>query len=204
VLIASPAGHLEAIFDHAPDATRALVLCHPHPQYGGSMHDAVVDTVDGVARNHGFTTLKFNFRGVGASSGRFDQGVGEVDDLLAALTWLRDRAAPLPVWLAGYSFGSNIVWRALERAGDIAGIVLIAPPIALMDFTARPAIRAPVTAIAGDQDDYVDATQLRSWAATTPSGAAPTAAVELIAGADHYFSGRHAALAQAAQRVLGR
>jgi alpha/beta superfamily hydrolase len=204
LLIAAPAGHLEAIFDHAPDATRAVVLCHPHPQYGGSMHDAVVDTVDGVARNHGFATLKFNFRGVGASSGRFDQGVGEVDDLLAALTWLRERAATLPVWLAGYSFGSNIVWRALERAGEVAGILLIAPPIALMDFTARPTVGAPVAAIAGDRDDYVDATQLRSWAANATAGAAPTATVELIAGADHFFSGRYAALGQAAQRVLGR
>ena len=137
--IPSPTGQLEAHFEQPPSTTRAIVICHPHPQYGGSMHDAVVDTVDGVARRHGFATLRFNFRGVGASTGRFDNGVGEVDDLLAALTWLRDRSGTLPVWLAGYSFGSNIVWRSIARAGELGGALLIAPPVALMDFADRPA-----------------------------------------------------------------
>ncbi len=160
MMIPSPTGQLEAHFEQAASATRAMVICHPHPQYGGSMHDAVVDTVDAAARRHAFATLRFNFRGVGASSGRFDNGVGEVDDLLTALAWLRDRTQPFPVWLAGYSFGSNIVWRALERAGLVEGVLLIAPPVALMDFAARPASNAKLTVIAGDADDYVDADAL--------------------------------------------
>ena len=195
-LIPSPAGHLEARFDEAVGATRAMVLCHPHPQYGGTMDDAVVDTVAGAARRHGFSTLKFNFRGVGASGGRFDNGVGEVDDLLAALVWLRERVAAIPVWLVGYSFGSNIVWRAVERSGELAGVVLVAPPVAMMDFTARPQSRATVTLIAGDADDYVDVADLRRWAGTV------SANVEIIAGADHFFSGRYAQLASAADRAL--
>jgi uncharacterized protein len=198
LLIPSAAGHLEALFDHPQDATRAMVLCHPHPQYGGSMHDAVVDTVDSVARRHGYATLKFNFRGVGESTGRFDNGVGEVDDLLAALAWLRERVGAMPIWLAGYSFGSNIVWRAIDRAGDVGGVLLVAPPVAMMDFAARPASTAKVTAIAGDEDDYVDEASLHSWAASV----APSANVEIIAGANHFFSGRYSELANAADRAL--
>ena len=90
-MIPSPTGQLEAHFEQPAARTRAIVICHPHPQYGGSMHDAVVDTVEAVARRHAICNAAFNFRGVGASTGRFDNGVGEVDDLLAALAWLRDR-----------------------------------------------------------------------------------------------------------------
>jgi alpha/beta superfamily hydrolase len=200
LLIPTASGHLEACFDEGTGATRAIVLCHPHPQYGGSMHDEVVGTVEAVARRHAFATLRFNFRGVGASTGRYDNGIGEVDDLLTALAWLRDRVAAMPIWLAGYSFGSNIVWRALERAGDVAGVVLVAPPVAMMDFGARPAPRATVTLIAGDEDDYVDAAALRRWAADASS----SPRVEIIAGADHFFSGGHAELAKAAERAFGQ
>jgi alpha/beta superfamily hydrolase len=198
MMIASPTGQLEAHFEQAASATRAMVICHPHPQYGGSMHDAVVDTVDAVARHHAFATLRFNFRGVGASSGRFDNGVGEVDDLLTALAWLRDRTQPFPVWLAGYSFGSNIVWRALERAGVVEGVLLIAPPVALMDFAARPSSNAKLTAIAGDEDDYVDTDALSRWAREV----APAAHVETVRGADHFFSGAHTELGRAVERAL--
>jgi len=197
LLIPTASGHLEACFDEGTGATRAIVLCHPHPQYGGSMHDAVVGTVESVARRHAFATLRFNFRGGGDSTGRYDNGIGEVNDLLSALSWLRDRVA-MPIWLAGYSFGSNIVWRALDRAGDVDGVVLVAPPVAMMDFGARPASRAPVTLIAGDEDDYVDAADLRRWAAE----ASGSARVEIIAGADHFFSGGHSELAKAAERAF--
>lgn len=198
LLIPTASGHLEACFDEGTGATRAIVLCHPHPQYGGSMHDAVVGTVESVARRHAFATLRFNFRGVGDSTGRYDNGIGEVDDLLCALAWLRDRVGTMPIWLAGYSFGSNVVWRAIERAGDVGGVVLVAPPVAMMDFSARPVAKAPVTLIAGDEDDYVDAADLRRWAAE----AAGSARVEIIAGADHFFSGGHTDLAKAAERAF--
>jgi uncharacterized protein len=197
-MIPSPTGQLEAHLEHSPSATRAIVICHPHPQYGGSMHDAVVDTVDSGARRHAFATLRFNFRGVGASTGRFDNGIGEVDDLLAALAWLRDQTNGLPMWLAGYSFGSNVVWRSLERAGELRGALLIAPPVTLMDFAARPETSAKITLIAGDADDYVDSAALTGWARE----AAPGATIETIRGADHFFSGAHAQLARVVDQAL--
>ncbi len=161
------------------------------------MHDAVVDTVDSVARRRGFVTLRFNFRGVGESTGCFDNGIGEVDDLLAASAWLRE-CTGLPMWLAGYSFGSNVVWRSIERAGELGGVLLIAPPIALMDFAARTNTTAAMTLIAGDRDDYVDAEDLARWA----QDAAPAAHIETVPGADHFFSRAHAQLALAVERSL--
>jgi len=192
-MIASPTGTLEALVDEAADATRAIVLCHPHPQYGGSMHDGVLDTVAAAARRHRFATVRFNFRGVGASSGRYDNGVGEVDDLLAVVDWTRAHVGAKPLWVGGYSFGSNIAWRALDRCGEVEGAVLVAPPVAMMDFSARPKSAPRLTIVAGDRDDYVDARDLDRWAKT----AAPGARVVSLAGADHFFSGGYAALAKA-------
>src|SRR5262245_17281536 len=179
-MIASPTGTLEALVCESPDDRHAIVLCHPHPQYGGSMHDGVLDTVDAAARRHAFTTVRFNFRGVGASSGRFDNGVGEVDDVLAAVEWTRARIGAKPLWVGGYSFGSNMAWRALDRCGDIDGVVLIAPPVAMMDFSARPPSLPKLTIVAGERDDFVDASDLDRWA----RDAAPNARVVKIADAD--------------------
>ena len=194
----SSIGELEAIFTETDGAHAGIVLCHPHPQYGGNMHDAVVGTVESVAQRAGFATLKFNFRGVGGSAGRYDNGVGEVDDVLAAVAWLRERTGAASIWLAGYSFGSNVVWRSIERAGDLAGLLLIAPPVGMMDFSARPAAAVSATVIAGDADDYVDLDELGRW-----SGAVtPPARIDVIAGANHFFTGAYPKLGLAAERAL--
>jgi len=201
--IPSSIGELEACFSEPEGAAAAIVLCHPHPQYGGNMHDEVIGTIARVAHEHGFATLKFNFRGVGASAGHFDNGVGEMDDLLAALTWLRDRMGAMPVWLAGYSFGSNIVWRAIERAGELTGVVLIAPPVGMMDFSVRPTSAVAVNIIAGNRDRFVDSADLQRWVtAATPTRSVVPMAVDIIDGADHFFSGSYQALARAAERAL--
>ena len=192
-LIASPTGHLEALVDDPADAARAIVLCHPHPQYGGTMYDDVLDTAAAVARRHRFATIRFNFRGVGDSSGRYDNGVGEVDDLLAVVDWTRERIGAKPLWVGGYSFGSNIAWRGLARCGDVEGVVLIAPPVAMMDFSARPSRLPNLTIVAGERDDFVDANDLGRWAKT----AAPAARVIGLPGADHFFSGAYTGLAKA-------
>jgi uncharacterized protein len=198
VMIASPTGQLEALVAESPDDRRAIVLCHPHPQYGGSMYDGVLDTIDGVARRHRFATIRFNFRGVGASSGRYDNGVGEVDDLLAVVEWTRTRIGVKPLWISGYSFGSNITWRALDRSGAVEGVLLVAPPVAMMDFSARPNPLPPLTIVAGDRDDFVDANDLDRWA----RAAAPDARLVTLPNADHFFSGGHAALARAVDEAF--
>jgi uncharacterized protein len=194
----SSIGELEAILTEPDGAHAAVVLCHPHPQYGGNMHDAVIGTIESVALREGFATLKFNFRGVGGSAGHYDNGIGEVDDVVAAVAWLRARIGARPIWLAGYSFGSNVVWRALDAAGELAGVLLIAPPVGMMDFSARPAAAVSVTVIAGDADDYVDIAELGRWG----RAGTPPARIDVIAGADHFFSGAHLKVATAAELAL--
>jgi uncharacterized protein len=139
-MVPGPVGRLEGSFSEPAGATDAIVLCHPHPQYGGSMRDAVLDTIAAVADRLGMAQLRFNFRGVGASDGSFDRGVGEVDDLLFVLDWLRAQKRPTSIRVAGYSFGSSVVWRALDRAGALAGVLLVAPPVAMMDFPPHPGL----------------------------------------------------------------
>jgi alpha/beta superfamily hydrolase len=198
LLVPGPVGQIEAVLSEGDPVRATMVLCHPHPQYGGSMHDGVLDTVARVAQRSAMATLKFNFRGVGASDGSFDRGLGEIDDLLAVLTWLRNEHRPNSILLAGYSFGSNVVWQALDRAGDVAQVLLIAPPIGAMHYAERGGLAIPVDVIYGDEDTFVAAAELERWAAR----AAPGARITPIAGADHFFGAAHEALAQAVERAL--
>ena len=110
-LLDGPAGKLEALLDAPEDAVpRAIaVVCHPHPLFGGTMHNKVVYRVARALRNSGYVVLRFNFRGVGKSEGRHDLGVGEIADARAALDWLRSRYPGLPYTLAGFSFGSRVI-----------------------------------------------------------------------------------------------
>jgi uncharacterized protein len=198
LFVPGPAGRIEASFAEGDAARATIVLCHPHPQYGGSMHDAVLDTVARVAQRNSLATLKFNFRGVGASDGSYDSSVGEVEDLLAVLDWLRAAYPSNRILLAGYSFGSNVVWQALDRAGPVALVLLIAPPVGPMQFLARAGPRTPLAVIYGDDDAFVDAATLQRWV----SESVPAAHVMSIAGTDHFFSGAHDALAGAVERAI--
>jgi alpha/beta superfamily hydrolase len=134
--LTGPAGRLEALLDEPAPAARAerpkaaVVFAHPHPQYGGTLHTkAVYQGAKGLARA-GCAVLRFNFRGVGASAGTFDQGEGEMADFRAALDYMAGRYPGVPLWAAGFSFGA---WVALEiGAGDdrVTALIGIAPPVA--------------------------------------------------------------------------
>lgn len=197
--IQGPAGFLEAEYDspeqQAEDAAPLAILCHPHPQYGGSMHDAVLATTTRTLLDMGIHCLRFNFRGVGASAGTYDGGAGESQDLLAVHGWVqKERAEASAIYWAGYSFGANVVWSTLTLA-EPDQVLLIAPPMAVMDFGAIPeALTKRISAVCGDQDDYADPAKL---------SALLNARAEVITGADHFFSGRHDELAAAVKRLLG-
>jgi alpha/beta superfamily hydrolase len=187
--IPSPTGSLEAYFTAAsapedsaggPSIATATcaVLCHPHPLYGGNMHDGVLDCVAGTLLRAGVGCLRFNFRGVGASSGSHDGGAGEVDDLLAAIAWVRANERVDHLWLGGYSFGAFVAWESLARDANPERVLLVAPPVGRMPFTDRsPGCR--VDAFAGDQDEFVDLAALTAWQGVD---------AHVIAGADHFFS----------------
>ena len=172
LLLAGPAGRIEAAFD-APDAdvpARPLlaIVCHPLPTEGGSMHNKVVTMVARALREVGATTLRFNFRGVGQSEGRFDDGVGELDDLRAVAAWARANHPDKILWLAGFSFGAYVSLRlAVELRA--AALVSIAPPVGRSwDFSAIEVPTAPWLVIQGEADEIVDPQAVFAWLATLP------------------------------------
>ncbi len=109
-----PAGRLEALLEEPDDQSPhlAVVLCHPHPRFGGTMHNKVVYRLARGLRAAGAVVLRFNFRGVGASHGEYGEMAGEIEDARAALAWLRERYPELPFALAGFSFEARAIWRA--------------------------------------------------------------------------------------------
>jgi len=200
VTIVGPAGQLEGLW--TPQSTtvaatsHCALLCHPHPQYGGSMHDSVLAIAAEVLSAQGFSHLRFNFRGVGGSAGSYDNGNGEGDDIVAAWHWLQERSPhpePSPRntrLLIGYSFGAAIAWRVKEQCSLLNNLVLIAPPTQSMGF-AGDAGPVPAQVIVGDNDSYCDLNAL-------PAGAA----AQIIPGADHFFSTSSQALGDGIAGVL--
>ena len=130
VLIPGEAGELEAELECTDGLSHCAVACHPHPLYGGTMHDAVVGRLCEAATRTGMGSLRFNFRGVGASTGVHDKGIGEVDDLLSVVHWLREVRGIPSVTVCGYSFGAIVALSALARS-NAEKSVLIAPPVRL-------------------------------------------------------------------------
>ena len=185
--LSGPAGHLEHRLDQATDPINILaILCHPHPQYGGNLNDAVLATAVQVLQEHHISTMRFNFRGVGASAGSFD-GSAEAEDLLAVSAACTEAYPDHDIWWVGYSFGAAMSLRALASQQPQRSL-LIAPPNKVMQIPAPATHFSHVSAIAGEADSYVDAAGLqRDFGIQTTQ----------IAGADHFFSGQHHQLAQA-------
>jgi alpha/beta superfamily hydrolase len=195
LIIPGPAGGLESqLSGIGPNTTRFAVLCHPHPQYGGSMNDAVLDVVEKVLSQRGIASLRFNFRGVGRSDASHHGNGGEADDVVAAVTWLREQHTPERLTVAGYSFGASMVWQALDRLGALDRVLLVAPPVALMHFASR-LVDHPVDVFVGDEDQFTD---------TIALGEIPGIRTHVIVGTDHFFVGRwHDLEAELAATIAG-
>jgi len=172
-----------------PDAPRgAIVVCHPHPLYGGDMDNPVVVRVQEVCAGLGFATLRFNFRGVGGSTGTHDQGRGEQHDVEAALAHLEGQVGGVPLAIAGYSFGSVVAARVAARRPGLAGLVLVAPPVDLSGFEAFDGLATfggSLLVVAGDGDEYAGRKSLDELVRRLPG-----ASVTLIEGANHFFFGK--------------
>jgi alpha/beta superfamily hydrolase len=179
---------------------RAAVACHPHPLYGGSMYNNVVDAVLEALHARGFATLRFNFRGVGQSEGEFDNGKGEADDAIAAIHFLTAQKGVRADGsvLAGYSFGAMTAVRAAASVEEVAAIVAVALPLGMIDASALGAITKPIVLLAGDQDSYCSANHLAALAERL----GPLARVKIIPGADHFFGGREHEITAALDEAL--
>ncbi len=177
---------------------RAVVVTHPHPLYGGDMDNDVVYTITSAYRQAGYTTLRFNFRGVGRSEGRYSDGVGEQADVCAAVGELQARGHQ-DVILSGYSFG---VWvNALCAGTRLPGIsmTMVAPPTAFMDFSAVTRLAGLATVITGSRDDIAPPEMLRRLTKLWNPGAR----LEILAGADHFYYGYLDQLAARLKQAIG-
>jgi len=187
VIIEVPHGpSLEARLARTDGARGGLVVCHPHPLYGGDMDNPVVVRAVEVSAQGGVSTCRFNFRGVGRSSGAHAKGEGEQDDVKAALEWLEQRLpAGTPLGLAGYSFGAWVSASVAASGICLAALCLIAPPLSMFDFAALAECDSELLIVAGTRDTYCPIAGLAALAERLP-----TARVETIEGADHFFFGK--------------
>ncbi|WP_240096446.1 alpha/beta hydrolase [Thermomonas flagellata] len=170
LMIPGPAGALEAVFEPAPAPRRTAlaIVCHPLPVEGGSMHNKVVTMAARALRESGVDTLRFNFRGVGASAGTFDDGRGELDDLRAVAAWARAQAPQAALWLAGFSFGAWVSLRA-AAALEARALISIAPPVGRRwDFGGIKIPPIPWLVVQGEADEVVDPQAVFAWVAAQP------------------------------------
>jgi len=183
-LIEGPVGPLQArILDQGGE--RWALLCHPHPLYGGSMNNKVITTVERALQQKGWSTVCFNFRGVGASVGTFDNGVGEREDLLAVARWGRERWPAARFLLGGFSFGAYVSLSGWSQLWPDA-VLTIAPPVGLWDFSPIDAPEVPWVVIQGGADEVVSPEAVWRWLSALPI--APS--LYWRAGVSHFFHGQ--------------
>ena len=188
LMLAGPAGALECVCDVPDDHdTRpaTIVICHPHPQHGGSMQNKVVTILERSMRELGLRTVRFNFRGVGASEGEFDDGDGETNDLLAVVEWVQRTRPSDELWLGGFSFGAYVSLKAAQSL-QLGQLISIAPPVGRYEFSELPHPGCPWLVVQGDRDELVDIDQVRSWVTTLE----PEPNLAVMELADHFFHHR--------------
>jgi uncharacterized protein len=188
----SPAGVLEALVETPLTAGGTAapivaygVVCHPHPLHGGTMDNKVVWTLARAFQQFGAAVIRFNFRGVGASSGSYDEGRGESDDALAAVAYGRERWPGAALWLAGFSFGAVVALRAARTARPSL-LVAVAPGITRVEAGDLTAPECPWLIVQGEVDDVVPPRAVTEWA----RGLSPAPQLALLPSAGHFFHGR--------------
>ncbi len=199
--LSGPAGKIQAVMEWAVDQPTFIALvCHPHPLFGGTMDNKVVTSLCRAARDAGGVALRFNFRGVGTSQGAHGGGFTETEDLLAVVSWLRQRWPDVPLWLAGFSFGSFVAFRgaaALAAAGNPARhLLLVAPPVHNNDFDAVAAPGCALTVVVGEQDEVVPVDEMLGWVAASPL----EPDLVRFPGTGHFFHGQLTELAEVARQ----
>lgn len=188
--IEGDSGQLEYDFIPVPDAIESrnliAVVCHPHPLHGGTKDNKVVHTLCRALRDVGVASIRYNFRGVGKSEGKFDQGKGEYEDLIAVIKFIRanlDDAKPLLI--AGFSFGAFIAAR-FANFNKVSACILVAPPVSYPEFKEIKTFLSPLLIIQGDHDEVVDYGDVQAWTAALirkPD-------FHVIEDAGHFFHGR--------------
>ena len=194
-----PGGRIEAIIkEPAAPVRRAAIVCHPHPLFGGTMHNKVVFRIARAFQDAGFAVLRFNFRGAGRSEGEHDNGLGEQDDLRAAIAFIEERYPGVEVWLAGFSFGSAMMLRAAACDDRVRALVAAGVPVSKYDFTGIAQCHKPKLFVQGSLDQFGSPEDLERLFAVLDE----PKQLKIIQGADHFFEGHLPELAAAVSAFI--
>ena len=201
MLLAGPAGPLEALLEWLPQTEPRMtaLVCHPHPLFGGTMHTKVVFRAAKAAISLGLPTLRFNFRGVGRSKGVFDSGAGERDDVRAALDFLSARFPHLPTVLMGFSFGCWVGLAVGATDPRVSALVGLGVPVRSSDMSYLAGVTKPKLIVQGTEDVYGPRRRVEEFYSRLP---APKS-ISWIEGADHFFSGKLGEAHAAVRLFLG-
>ena len=189
IIFNGPEGRLEARYHQSDIKGAPIVLAlHPHPLYGGTMNNKIVYNLYHAFARNGFSVLRFNFRGVGRSQGKFDDGVGELSDAATALDWLQQQNPDASTcWISGFSFGSWIAMQLLMRRPEIEGFISVSPPANLYDFSFLSPCPSSGMIIQGDKDDVVSEEAVSKLVAKLSSQSGSSVDYRIVPGADHYY-----------------
>ena len=199
IFFEGPAGRLEAILkepSHVP--SRVAIVCHPHPLFGGTMHNKVVYRIAKAFQQSGFSVLRFNFRGAGRSQGQHDNGRGEQDDLRAAIRFMEEKYEGAQVWLAGFSFGARVILQAACEERRIRALIAAGTPASRYDFKSAIPCPVPRLFVQGALDEFGSVADVEKLI----EGMDGPTSLKVIEGADHFFEGRLDELAQAVSEFI--
>ena len=177
------AGRLEALYRELQDPAGIAVICHPHPMGGGTLHNKVVFRAARGLENANIATLRFNFRGVGASAGKHDEGEGEQGDVMAAIEWAKKKHPGKKLIVGGFSFGAWVASRVACELPEVDAIFLIGTPVNKYDFGHLRACEKPILFLHGTDDEYGDVEKLEKLGESVRN-----AESVIVTGADHFFS----------------
>jgi uncharacterized protein len=195
-----PAGTLEALLEFDPGASprASAVVCHPHPLYGGTMHNKVVFRVAKATLGLGIPTLRFNFRGVGTSAGQFDNGPGERDDVRTALRFLRARFADLPIVVAGFSFGAWVGLAVGAEEPDVRALVGVGLPVGSSPFAFLAGVTKPKLIVQASEDQYAPREKVQALYDFLDE----PKRLDWVEGVDHFFGAKVDEVRQAVSNFL--
>jgi alpha/beta superfamily hydrolase len=179
----SSAGRLEALYRELQDPAGVAVICHPHPLGGGTLHNKVVFRAARGLENANIATLRFNFRGTGASGGKHDAGEGEQDDVMAAIEWARRKHPGKKLIVGGFSFGAWVASRVACELPGVDAIFLIGTPVDKYDFSFLRNCDKPMLFLHGTEDEHGDVAKLEKLVQQVRSAESVS-----VTGADHFFS----------------
>jgi alpha/beta superfamily hydrolase len=189
VLINGPTGRIEARYHPSKDRNAPIaIVLHPHPEHGGTMNNKVTYNLFRTFVDQGFSTLRFNFRGVGRSEGKYDHGEGELSDAAACLDWLQvQNPEPRQCWVAGFSFGAWICMQLLMRRPELDGFIAVAPPANLYDFSFLAPCPVSGLIVQGGKDEIVSKESVQKLTAKLSAQRGLYIDYRVIAEADHFF-----------------